>query len=538
SHEVVHSFGDGWEIVKLSPGDCSAEGNRMGHCVEGYWKDVESGRTQIYSLRDPKDEPHVTIEMIIPASPSEKVEAFRTNSLKDNDPNKYKRIAVYQIQGKENKEPIDEYKKYIKEWFNSLKQKGYKFEPIAADEQWDITNFQEVESKEDDYGIPIEIDGIGGNQYTWRENLTEAYNTGKLRDGDINEGIVYEIMDNLISYAIKTEQIDSFGKAVDEFSQWADEQFSDWDLMNSEFMPQYPQEKNFTTYPEENPNQPEFNAEGFEETKKEVFDQEAYNKALEDYNQSLNELAQDYPPTKINSYLRKEWNKAMEKNKLEQTKEQQIAAKSSQRIVTADKKIPDAEDLAAYVEALNIHLENGKIKDKKIESLVKRLPYPDSIRMGFSEQECRILFDSIAYAWKEISGQDLVEESKIEHPPKGLEGNYWMIMNGVILEGPNHFTIIKQNQNMFANLLNISAFVIQEKMASPPDELIKTVIDHGGMRIFIDKKNKGYFQLSDKTYSEWGREKIKGLDLKEKIVKVIDRSTPYRGWSSGVLVKL
>lgn len=38
------------------------EGNTMGHCVGGYCDDVASGRTRIFSLRDAKGEPHVTIE--------------------------------------------------------------------------------------------------------------------------------------------------------------------------------------------------------------------------------------------------------------------------------------------------------------------------------------------------------------------------------------------------------------------------------------------------------------------------------------------
>ena len=35
----------------------------MGHCVGGYCDDVYEGRSRIYSLRDAKGEPHVTIEV-------------------------------------------------------------------------------------------------------------------------------------------------------------------------------------------------------------------------------------------------------------------------------------------------------------------------------------------------------------------------------------------------------------------------------------------------------------------------------------------
>ena len=39
------------------------EGDTMGHCVGSYCKDVTEGTTRIYSLRDAKGEPHVTIEV-------------------------------------------------------------------------------------------------------------------------------------------------------------------------------------------------------------------------------------------------------------------------------------------------------------------------------------------------------------------------------------------------------------------------------------------------------------------------------------------
>ena len=38
------------------------EGDTMGHCVGGYCSDVVEGRSRIFSLRDAKGEPHVTIE--------------------------------------------------------------------------------------------------------------------------------------------------------------------------------------------------------------------------------------------------------------------------------------------------------------------------------------------------------------------------------------------------------------------------------------------------------------------------------------------
>jgi hypothetical protein len=39
------------------------EGDTMGHCVGGYCPDVAAGRSRIFSLRDAKNQPHVTIEV-------------------------------------------------------------------------------------------------------------------------------------------------------------------------------------------------------------------------------------------------------------------------------------------------------------------------------------------------------------------------------------------------------------------------------------------------------------------------------------------
>lgn len=530
TNNVVYQFPDGWSIVKLSGADCTPEGEMMGHCSGGYDRRVNDGTTQIYSLRDPKNKPHVTIEMMIPKTPQEEVKMLRS----PNSNPVYKHIDIQQIQGKGNEEPIDEYKQYVKQWFDSLKQQGYQFEPIDLDneESIDITNFHEFKNKQDDYGVPMTFSGVGGSKYTWQQNLEAAYREGVDRSDNFHEGDTIEIFDQLMLYAFEQNETKQFEEALYGFSDWAYEQFDKWNSYNDEYI-SYPNEDEFKSYYEDNDEQPEFQAEGFEETKKEVFDQDAYNQAVETYENQMAELQKDFPPTKMAQYLFTEFNR-----KMQEKNSQTTATGKKNMIKTAEKKIPSAEDIAAYVEALNIYLENDKIKDKQVATLVKRLPYPDSIRSGFSIEECKLIFQSVNYAWKKITGQDLMQEEQIDRSPKGLEGNYWMMTNGVILSGTNHFTIIKRNLDLFATLLNISTFVLHEKLASPPDEIIKTVIDHGGMRIFIKVDKTGYFQLSDETYSKWGRNKIKGLDLKEKIIKVIDRQTPYKGWKSGVTILL
>ena len=60
---VDYEFADGWTIQELrSKRELEDEGRLLQHCVGGYCKDVESGKSQIFSLRDPDGNPIATAE--------------------------------------------------------------------------------------------------------------------------------------------------------------------------------------------------------------------------------------------------------------------------------------------------------------------------------------------------------------------------------------------------------------------------------------------------------------------------------------------
>jgi hypothetical protein len=62
--EVVMAYPDGWNMVNVnSENDLDVEGAKMHHCVAGYWDNVRSGTSRIYSLRNPQNQPMVTIEV-------------------------------------------------------------------------------------------------------------------------------------------------------------------------------------------------------------------------------------------------------------------------------------------------------------------------------------------------------------------------------------------------------------------------------------------------------------------------------------------
>lgn len=94
---IYYKEWQGWTIQEVrTENDLAVEGNLMNNCVGSYFEAVEEGKCRIFSLRDPQNKPHVTIET--------------DNSIHD----------FRQILGNSNREPDKTYKKMIKEWITSL----------------------------------------------------------------------------------------------------------------------------------------------------------------------------------------------------------------------------------------------------------------------------------------------------------------------------------------------------------------------------------------------------------------------------------
>lgn len=100
------------------------EGETMGHCVGGYCPDVLEGRSRIYSLRDKKGQPHVTIEtrpmenyeleaakMKRAGASPEEIAAFFENPPQE----------IVQIKGKANRAPNPEYLPAVQDFVRSGK---------------------------------------------------------------------------------------------------------------------------------------------------------------------------------------------------------------------------------------------------------------------------------------------------------------------------------------------------------------------------------------------------------------------------------
>ena len=95
------------------------EGDTMGHCVGGYAPDVSEGHTRIFSLRDAKNEPHVTIEVKptkrSSSSPDAPIEASQYQKwISEEQP-----PAIKQIKGKGNAKPKKDYIPYVQDFVKS-----------------------------------------------------------------------------------------------------------------------------------------------------------------------------------------------------------------------------------------------------------------------------------------------------------------------------------------------------------------------------------------------------------------------------------
>jgi len=140
---------NGWTIQSVtSENDLLVEGNEenMNHCVGDYCDRVDEGHSIIYSLRDPQNKPHVTIE---------------TNG--NNE--------IVQIMGKSNSEPKDIYKAMIKEWIQSPNNPG-----INSFED-DDDPMDEVRRSGYSYGGEMEellniLEGLEGDEYGITQRTT------------------------------------------------------------------------------------------------------------------------------------------------------------------------------------------------------------------------------------------------------------------------------------------------------------------------------------------------------------------------------
>lgn len=160
------------------------EGDTMGHCVGGYCPAVESGESQIFSLRDRKGQPHVTIEVQRDDLTPE--EYYDSGDMSDElqrrlddkylvqrgqtwndiiaESPEYQEFnasippKIVQIKGKSNEAPIDKYIPFVQDFVRSREWSGVE----------DLENARLTSLEHDDY------DDLGMAKMQLQQRMEEA----------------------------------------------------------------------------------------------------------------------------------------------------------------------------------------------------------------------------------------------------------------------------------------------------------------------------------------------------------------------------
>jgi hypothetical protein len=200
--------------------------------------------------------------------------------------------------------------------------------------------------------------------------------------------------------------------------------------------------------------------------------------------------------------------------------------------------VPDPNTLATMVESLKVSLRDNEDIPQEEKFLIKNLPTPRVVRSSLSDSEIAVVFKTVNYLWKKLTGQEFDDTIGVEKHRQPLLGSYWLLRNGILLEGVNHFGIIKNNSIFMITLLGINGMTLQHYMHQDINKLLSFIIMNGGVRMLVTSENKAYFQMSESTYAKWGKKKVKSFDFQSKTVKIIDSKVKYKGWNSGIAIKL
>lgn len=197
----------------------------------------------------------------------------------------------------------------------------------------------------------------------------------------------------------------------------------------------------------------------------------------------------------------------------------------------------DRDELCLIIDSIRLYLIQNKDNiPTRLQEQINNLPSKHIITNQLSESEANMLYDTAKTMWRQLCGQDVkhVDFDDLRKDIEILDGNYWMLPGEFLLGGFNHFSIAKKHKGMFCSLLGINPWIFERLVCENPLNLIAHIIDHGGIRVNIDKAKKQVIFQTNESSWPWARNKLIKMYHKHKIAKVIDSSLPYKGWKSGI----
>jgi len=251
----------GWTVQEVrTENDLAVEGHLMNHCVSGYYYHVAKGDIRIFSLRDPANHPHATIET------DPKIENFE------------------QIQGNSNSTPDAPYQMMIREWVQKFGHPAYFGEEEenavnAYDNTIDEINGRLdkiVRGQEDEYGLKtrlyVDIDNFENLIYRAQQENKRSC------DGDY-VGPVCESADIFVDAVLSQHGADGIARLEQALTIYEEK------VMDDVY-------KNWNWEPYENPpNETQYETD------------EEYEKAEEEWRERMNEAESEQMQEEMGKYL-------------------------------------------------------------------------------------------------------------------------------------------------------------------------------------------------------------------------------------------
>lgn len=197
-------------------------------------------------------------------------------------------------------------------------------------------------------------------------------------------------------------------------------------------------------------------------------------------------------------------------------------------------------DLSAFMESLALHRrEQVSSIDSDIANAIDNFPSIYKLaEMGDAELD--LLQETISFCWKRVTGERLPRADDMTKTSNNifLDGPYWLLPGGVMVSGINHYSIAKKNKGLFCSLLNLNPLVFEQWLHADPNKVVERLILNGAVRTVVDRENNKVFCQTTEESWPWVREKLSKMYHKIKIAKILDPTKPFKGWESGVPVRI
>ncbi len=197
-----------------------------------------------------------------------------------------------------------------------------------------------------------------------------------------------------------------------------------------------------------------------------------------------------------------------------------------------------AEELSNAVSIARLfRRENPHDLDSETKKIIDNLPSKHLITKEMSSYDLKLLSRTVDFVWKKITGEKLSDVERLtpsSENARELDGCYWLLPGEILVAGFNHYDAAKKHKGAICSLLNINPIVFEKHLAADPQHVIQSVIQNHGVRVLIKRDESAVYMQASETAWPLARNKLHKMYHRTKLLRVLDRTKPYRDWTSGI----